>query len=82
MVLSPSTAGEEAIAAEEADLAKMVAPAFLKISKGVIGVKEEEVKYLTSNMTRYLPCLTTSWMTFPYVTHSNYVAPPMPLMKS
>ncbi len=41
MVLSPSTAGEEAITAEEADLAKVAAPAPLEISKGVVGTLKD-----------------------------------------
>ncbi len=44
-------AGEEAITSEEADLAEVAAPAPLEISEGVIGVKEEEVNNVTSNMT-------------------------------
>ncbi len=51
IILSPLTAGEEAITSEEADLAKLAAPAPLEISKGVIGVEEEEVNNVTSNMT-------------------------------
>ncbi len=51
IILSPLMAGEEAITSEEADLAKVAAPAPLKISKGVIGVKEEGVNNVTSNTT-------------------------------
>jgi hypothetical protein len=51
IVLSPLTAGEEAITSEEADLAKVAALFPLEISEGVIGVKEEE-NNVTSNTTR------------------------------
>ncbi len=51
IILSPLMAGEEAVTSEEADLAKVAAPAPLKISKGVIGVKEEEFNNVTSNTT-------------------------------
>jgi hypothetical protein len=51
IILSPSTAGEEAITSEEVDLAKVAAPAPLEISDRVIGVKEEEVNNVTSNTT-------------------------------
>ncbi len=51
IILSPSTAGEEALTSEEADLAKVAIPAPLKISEGVIGVEEEEVNNVTSNTT-------------------------------
>jgi hypothetical protein len=51
MVLSPLTAGEEAITAKEADLAKVAAPALLEISEGVIGVKDKEVNSVTSSTT-------------------------------
>ncbi len=50
IILSPLTAGEEAITSEEADLAKVASPAPLEISEGVIGVEEEE-NNVTSNMT-------------------------------
>jgi hypothetical protein len=51
MVQSHLMAGEEAITAKEADLAKVAAPALLEISEGVIGVKDKEVNNVTSNMT-------------------------------
>ncbi len=44
MVLSPLTAGEEAITAKVADLAKVAAPAPLEISKGVIGVEGDLIE--------------------------------------
>jgi hypothetical protein len=51
MILSPLMAGEEVITSEEADLAKVAAPAPLEISEGVSGVEEEE-NNVTSNTTR------------------------------
>ncbi len=50
IILSPLTAGEEAITSEEADLAEVASPAPLEISEGVIGVKEEE-NNVTTNTT-------------------------------
>jgi hypothetical protein len=41
MILSPSTAGKEALTSKEADLVKVATLAPLEISEGVIGVKEE-----------------------------------------
>jgi hypothetical protein len=51
IILSPSTAGEEAITFEEAYLAEVATTAPLEIFEGVIGVEEEEVNNVTSNTT-------------------------------
>jgi hypothetical protein len=54
IILSPLTAGEEAMTSEEADLAEVAAlpPAPLEFSEGVIGVEEEGVNTVITNMTR------------------------------
>jgi hypothetical protein len=51
MVLSPLMDGKEAITSDKADLAEVAAPAPLEFSKGVMGVKGEEVNNVTSNTT-------------------------------